>query len=191
LQSWRAALGLSVPHRHPEYAVNPNDSPRLQLVTVQASVLQRDAKGGKAEGGGKQAGNREEHAGSRPSNTGRHRTQQRRKKPRWSTNQPEQRKFTTAHSTIQNKPGPPGHPHRHQMGTSARGTRQPDQQDKRKGDTRRHATEASGKSLCQNPPSPGSERAHGPPVQKEEGQQAAARSRVAESRRPGAKAGWE
>jgi hypothetical protein len=41
-------------------------------------VLQRDAKGGRVEEGGKQAaaGYQNAHAGSRPSNAGQHRTQQ-------------------------------------------------------------------------------------------------------------------
>jgi hypothetical protein len=42
----------------------------------------------------------------RPSNTGRHRTQQRRKKPCRNINQAEERKATTTHGTIQNKQGP-------------------------------------------------------------------------------------
>jgi hypothetical protein len=47
-------------------------------------ALQRDAKGERAEERGNQAGNQKAHSGRRPSNTGRHRTLQRRKKPRWS-----------------------------------------------------------------------------------------------------------
>jgi hypothetical protein len=60
--------------------------------------------GERKEEAGKQAGNREAHSGNRADSApqGRHRTQQRRKKPRWITNQPEQRTAKTTYSTVQN-----------------------------------------------------------------------------------------
>jgi hypothetical protein len=109
---------------------------------------------GKGHRGENEAGNREAHAGSRSCNTRRHRTQQRRKTLRWSTNQLKQMKATTAHCTIQNKPGPQGHPHRKQTETRASCTLQQNKQKERKGATRSHATEAPGKPKRQNPPSP-------------------------------------
>jgi hypothetical protein len=154
-------------------------------------VLQRDAKGASVQGGGSQAGNLEVHTGSRPSNTGRRRIQQRRK-PVWSINQPEQGKATTTHSAIQNKPGPQGHPHRHQTETHASGTRSRNKQDKREGVTRRFAMEAPGNPgarTCQAPAARGHTahqcrgwKGNRPP------QQATPRSRAAESRRQGATA---
>jgi hypothetical protein len=107
-----------------------------------SAVCYRDARGERKEGqeSKQEPRGRTHREQSRPSNTGRHRTQQRRKKPRRNTNQPETQQSPMAQ--FRTSGAPKGHQHRHQMETCASGTRPRSMQDKSKGAALRHATEA-------------------------------------------------
>jgi hypothetical protein len=123
---------------------------------------------------GKQAANRQAHAGNRADPaTLADRTQQRWKTLRTNPSQPEQSKATTTHGTIQNEQG---HQHRPKWKPV------PAAQDC---ETSRTTASALRPGTPRSLPDPGSKGAHGPPSQREEGQHATAtRDTGAESGRP-------
>jgi hypothetical protein len=133
-------------------------------------VTKRRSKEETKEGGGKEAGNREAHAGNRAdpaaqadaehsvgseSHTGAQ-TNRNREKEQPHTAQARKSK------------SPKGHSHRHQTETHNSSIK-PGNKDKRKGAVPRQATEALGTPRRQNLPSPGSKGAHGPPMPRAKG----------------------